>query len=59
MELDQDLLADSMKLALKVEFLTNSEELFLYAGGLYSAMMWSREVDRENLLTQERDKPLK
>lgn len=59
MELDQELLADSMKSALRVEFLANSEELFLYAGGLYSAMMWSREVDRENLLIQERDKSLK
>lgn len=39
MNLDQKLLADSMKLALKVEFLANSEELFLYAGAIYFAMV--------------------
>lgn len=56
---DNELLSKSMVAASKVEFLANSEELFLYAGALYSAMMWSREVDRENLLIQERDKSLK
>lgn len=38
----------AIKEALKVEFLANSEELFLYAGALYSAMMWGREVDEKN-----------
>lgn len=38
----------AIKEALKVEFLANSEELFLYAGTLYSAMMWGREVDKKN-----------
>lgn len=38
----------AIKEALKVEFLANSEELFLYAGALYSAMIWGREVDEEN-----------
>ncbi len=40
--------SQAVKMALKVEFLANSEELFLYAGALYSAMMWGREVDEEN-----------
>lgn len=40
--------SQAVKMALKVEFLANSEELFLYAGALYSAMIWGREVDEEN-----------
>ena len=40
--------SQAVKMALKVEFLANSEELFLYAGALYSAMMWGREVDEKN-----------
>lgn len=59
MEINKYLYSKAFDKALKVEFLTNREELFLYAGALYSAMMWSREVDRENLLIQERDKSLK
>lgn len=59
MKLDQKLLADSMRLALKVEFLANSEELFLYAGAIYSAMVWSRSIDEKNKTTQERDKSVK
>ncbi|WP_300701293.1 hypothetical protein [Bacteroides sp.] len=49
----------AVKMALKVEFLTNREELFLYVGALYSAMMWGREIDEKNQAIQERDKSLK
>lgn len=59
MKLDQKLLADSMKSALKVEFLANCEELFLYASAIYSAMVWSRSIDEKNKTTQERDKSVK
>lgn len=48
MEINYDLYAESMKTALKVKFLSNSEELKLYAGALYSAIMWGREVDERN-----------
>lgn len=46
--MNDNLYSKAIKEALKVEFLANSEELFLYAGALYSAMMWGREVDEEN-----------
>lgn len=42
-------------MALKVEFLANSEELFLYAGALYSAMIWGRGIDEKNELIQRKD----
>lgn len=45
--------------ALKVEFLTNSEELFLYAGALYSAMMWGRGIDEKDETIQRKDKSVK
>ncbi|MCM0314273.1 hypothetical protein [Bacteroides fragilis] len=53
-ELDQNFFLDSMKQALKVEFITNSEELHLYAAALYDAMIWSRDIDRENDMIQEK-----
>lgn len=46
--MNDNLYSKAIKEALKVEFLANSEELFLYAGALYSAMMWGREVDEKN-----------
>jgi hypothetical protein len=46
--MNDNLYSKAIKEALKVEFLANSEELFLYAGALYSAMIWGREVDEEN-----------
>ena len=48
MKINKYLYSKALSKALKVEFLANSEELFLYAGALYSAMMWGREVDEEN-----------
>lgn len=48
--IDNNVYCDAMKMALKVEFLTNSQELKLYAGALYDAMMWSRKVD-DNIMT--------
>lgn len=42
--IDKNVYCKAMRLALKVGFLTDSHELKLYAGALYSAMMWGREV---------------
>lgn len=50
MKKDSDVYSQSIKMALKVEFLANSEELFLYAGALYSAMIWGRGIDEKNEL---------
>lgn len=46
-------------MARKVEFLVDNKELFLYAGALYSAMMWGKKIDKKNRIIQERDKSLK
>ena len=44
----------AIKMALKVEFLTSREELFLYANAVYSAIMWGRDIDRKNIMIQEK-----
>nr|CAJ1852720.1 hypothetical protein AUSP0033_00046 [uncultured phage] len=59
MERDTNVYSQAIKAALKVDFLENSEELFLYAGALYSAMMWGKDIDEKNKAIQEMDKPLK
>ena len=59
MELNANVLIETMKLTPKMEFLETDEELQLLIGALYSAMMWGRGIDRENELIQERDKSLK
>lgn len=57
--IDKNVYSEALRAALKVDFLENSEELFLYAGVLYSAMMWGREVNEKNRVIQEKDKPVK
>lgn len=52
---EENLFADFIESALKVEFLKSKEELFLYAKALYEATMWGRRVDRENEIIQERN----
>ena len=47
------------KMALKVEFLTCRQELFIYAYAVYSAIMWGREVDEKNRVIQKMDKSIK
>lgn len=49
----------AIKMALKVEFLTSREELFLYANAVYSAIMWSREVDEKNRIIMKKNKSVK
>lgn len=59
MKIDNDIYSQAIGMALKVDFLTTSEELFLYASGIYSAMMWGRKVDERNKAIQEKDKSVK
>ena len=59
MEINNEVLVDAMKSALRVEFLSSSEELKLYANALYSAVMWGRGIDGKNRVIRERDKSLK
>lgn len=40
----EDLLAECMKEAMKVEFLHTSEEIKLWAYSLYNAKIWGRSV---------------
>lgn len=56
MKINKYVYSKALDKALKVEFLTNREELFLYAGALYSAMMWSRKVNGKHKTIQETDK---
>lgn len=48
MKIDYDLYSQAMKETLRVDFFSSSEELKLYAGALYYAVMWGREIDRKN-----------
>ena len=57
--IDQDLYAESLKAALKVDFLTSGEELKLYATSIYNAAMWSKEVDRKNRYILKKSRLLK
>lgn len=58
-KIDQELYAESLKAALKVDFLTSSEELRLYATSIYNAATWSRAVDRKNRYILKRNRLLK
>lgn len=48
METNTDLWDKAKLTALKVEFLTNYEGLFLYASAIYFATIWGKEVDEKN-----------
>ena len=58
-KLDQNLYAESMKKALRVDFISNSEELRLYASSIYNASIWSRGVDKRNKAILKRNRFLK
>ena len=58
-EINKNVYGEAFKMALKVGFLANREELFLYAGALYSAMMWGREIDEKNKVIQREDTSVK
>lgn len=49
----------AIRMAIKTDFLQSSDEFFLYADAIYSAMMWSVDVNKKNRIVQERDKSLK
>ena len=57
--LNQDLYAEAMKKALKVDFISSSWELKLYAVALYNASIWGRKIDMRNLEIRRKDKSLK
>lgn len=57
--IDQNLYAESMKKALRVDFISNSEELRLYATSIYNASIWSRGVDKRNKAILKRNRFLK
>lgn len=57
--IDNKVYCDAMRMALKVDFLTNSQELKLYAGALYDAMIWGRGIDEKNEIAQKMDIPEK
>lgn len=59
MERDKDAWTDAKCVALRVEFLTSLEELFLYANAIYSAIMWGRKVGEKNKTIQKKDKSVK
>ena len=42
--IDYDLLAECLKAAMKVEYISNSRELKMYAYALYNAHMWARKA---------------
>ena len=59
MDRNENVWTDAKCAALRVEFLTSREELFLYAKAIYFAMMWGREVNEKNRVLQEKDKSVK
>lgn len=58
-EINKNVYSEALKMALKVGFLANREELFLYAGALYSAMMWGRGIGGKSEVIQEEDASVK
>ena len=59
MEKDETVWTDAKCAALRVEFLTSREELFLYAKAIYSAMIGGREVNEQNQIIQEKNNSVK
>ena len=52
--IDKNVWTDAKCAAFRVEFLTSREELFLYAKAIYSAIMWSREVNEKNRIIMKK-----
>ena len=59
MEKDETVWTDAKCAALRVEFLTSREELFLYSKAIYSAMILGREVNEQNKIIQEKNNSVK
>ena len=47
-DINSILYAESMKVALRVDFLINSEELKLYAVSIYNDSIWGKKIDKKN-----------
>lgn len=59
MSKNEDVWTDAKCAALRVEFLTNREELFLYAEAIYSAIIWGIKINEKNRTIQKQDKSIK
>ena len=55
----KNMYVEAYKMALKVEFLASCEEIHLYAGALYSAMMWGEEIDERNKIINGKNTSIK
>lgn len=54
-----NLCTQAFQAAIRVEFLANSEELYLYAGALYDAMVWGEEETRKNKEIRRKSKAVR
>lgn len=59
MEKYMNLRPQAFQAAIRVEFLANSEELYLYAGALYDAMVWGEEETRKNKEIRRKSKAVR
>ena len=59
MKRNEEIWTDARCAALRVEFLTSREELFLYADAIYSAIMWGKEVNEKNRVILKKNKSVK
>ena len=51
--INNDLLAKSYELAMKVDFLETSQEVRMYAESLCEAMMWGKKIDNNIISKKE------
>lgn len=51
---NKEIAAWAIKQALKVDFLTDNEEVKLYAKSLYNARMWGGYIDKNNRRIRKR-----
>lgn len=59
MAIDEKLWSKAKEWALRVEFLTDSRELFLYASALYSAFVWGEDIDKQRQSIKKKDSSIK
>lgn len=54
-----NLYTQAFQAAIRVEFLANSEELYLYAGALYNAMVWGENETRKSKEIRRKSKAVR
>lgn len=57
--MDKKLLVEAKCIALQVDFLTTKEELSLFIGAIYTALVWGKHIDQQNVETKSLDKVAK